>query len=211
MTLAGSHVACSVAIMALFAAVLTPSAAQAEELGRHRLSLNVGLPVPLSVHGKYPDPGETSLDFVGQAVLGYDAAPFDSIRWLRLGAELSVVHFAGSLGDASGRVTFWTGHAVVGIAVRPVWAWHWLVLRIGGGPGLLRNRVFVDEYLNKTTHSFGGRGYAMTTVHITARLGISVRAALDVFAEPFDEPTWYNQPLGETNFTSYGVGVEWSF
>ena len=71
--------------------------------------------------------------------------------------------------------------------------------------------IFVDENLNKRTHSFGVRGFASLTWKPSKRVGVTARAALDVYQEPFDEPTWYNQPLGDTNFISYDLGISYTW
>jgi hypothetical protein len=200
-----------IGVAVVLACSLVAADGRAQHTPTHRLVAAIGVPVPLSVHGRYPEPSDTSVKFVGHGVVAYDAGPIRGAHWIRFGGQFAAVHMAGTVGDADGRVTFLTLNPTVGVYGAPIPGLDVLYGGVGGGPGILRNVVYVDENLNKRTHSFGVRGFASLTWQPAERFGVTARMALDVYKEPFDEPTWYNQPLGDTNFISYDLGVSYSW
>lgn len=193
--------------MLALAVVAHARGAQAQQtpLLSHEMVLGAGVPAPLNVHGYDPGEAQTSVGFIGHAFVGYRWRPLSSWRWLAIGAQASAAHMAGTLGDTAGQITWWTLSPHLLATAAPLQHVPELTLEAGGGPAWLRHSVYIDQDINKLGHSWGAQFFAALGWSFDPHMRLMARAGLDLYAQPYDEPTWYNKTLGQTRFASFDL------
>lgn len=183
------------------------SVAQAQDSPRprHELVMGLGIPLPLNVHGYDARGAKASVGFIGHALVGYRWRPLPSLGWLAIGAQAGAAHMAGSLSETAGQISWWTLSPQLLVSFAPIDRWPKLTLEAGGGPAWLRHTVYIDRDINKLGHSLGGQFFAALGWSIHQQLRLMARAGFDLYAQPYDEPTWYNKTLGQTRFASFDL------
>lgn len=185
----------------------TPNILWAQEtlLPRHEVLIGAGVPAPLDIHGYDPSEADSSVDFIGHAFLGYRWRPVRAWNWLGVGGQVSGAYMSGRVGEIPGEITWWTLSPYIVASFTPLTDWPELALEAGGGPALLRHTVYVDSDINKLGHSLGGQFFVSFGWLFHDHMRLMVRVGLDIYAQPYDEPTWYNQKLGRTRFASFDL------
>ena len=176
----------------------------------HVLAIRLGVPIPVSFYGYGEVEGDVDVEFVGGATLEYAGgllADFPLYLGLWAGGA-AITSRTQSLSP-----TLYLASAGVQLLLR----WRFdvtprdgVVVGFGAGPGVLCAGLLVDETLRKDTVAIGGRiatslGYAWAP-EWSAELVVG----LELYGAPLDEATWYNKPLGDTNFLTVGAGVSWT-
>ncbi len=186
----------------LLALALRSAPALAEE---HLIGLQLGVPIPLVVHGSRTSGGSApKLLFSGQAEYLHRLPR--THRFL-VGGWVGISHIRSD-NTHSSHVEF----ASLGteLAWRPSpWASRQLQLTATAGIGALLTKITVDENINKSTISLGGRVSLRLSKHITKNWSAGLGLGFEAYGAPLYDPIWFNRRLGGTRFLVIGLSLEW--
>ena len=167
-----------------------------------RVTLDLGVPVPLSVYGYRSKDGSRGLVWLGHA--GLEArvrlladVPLDVGVWL----QASNIH--GRDASASADIYF----VSTGLMASYDFPLGALSLGFGLGFGVLWSGIVVDEGINVHTRSLGGLGRSRVDWWLSPAVALGVTADVAVFGPPLNRATWFNTPLRETVVLGFALSV----
>ncbi len=186
----------------LLALTLRSAPALAEE---HLIGLQLGVPIPLVVHGSRTSGGSApKLLLSGQAEYLHR---LPRTHGLLAGGWVGISHIRSD-NTHSSHVEF----ASLGTELAwrsSSWPWHRVQITATAGAGVLLTKITVDENINKSTVSLGGRVSLRLSRHITKKWSGGLGLGFEAYGAPLYDSIWFNRRLGGTRFLVVALSLDW--
>jgi hypothetical protein len=169
----------------------------------HRLSLDFGVPVPLSVYGYRSKDGAKGLVWLGAVRLDYRYRVAQSVDF---GVWVNAANVHGEDGAATADIYFVTTGLMVAYEVPFAPCANTPHIDFALGLGVMWNGIMVDDGIDLHTTSLGANGRVRLSFPLSPWIALGLSATLDVFAPPLNRTTWFNTELLETVVLGFTLG-----
>lgn len=170
----------------------------------HRLSLDLGVPVPLSVYGYRSKDGARGLVWLGAVGLEYRHRVAGHVD---VGAWVSAANVHGKGGDATADVYF-VSSGLLGAYELPLGTGeHVSTLIFVLGLGVMWSGIAVDDGIGLRTTSIGSLGRIRFSWPMSPHIALGLSTSFELFSAPLNRETWFNTELKETFVLGIALGV----
>ena len=201
-----------IAITATVALQILFSTPSFEPSVRNRVSVELGVPLPLSVYGYRSEDGASGLEFLGS--LGFEylrsvhSLTFGS---LHVGGWIIAADIHGRDRDATADVYF-VSLGVIGALEIPIGTTPYSTRITGAlGLGAMFNGIIVDSSMRLQTSALGGLARLRFSLPISSCTSLGASATLELFSEPLNRARWFNAELHETVVVTLALGLTHSW